>query len=371
MSNKKRLLTLSLSVVLLALMVLCFGACSKDEEETTVPQTTVPTTEATTKAPEVKPVNTLTGLSDISKEAVGKRPVAIMINNITAALPQYGVAQADIMLETLVEGGITRMMAIYGDYTKVPKVCSVRSCRYYYPIFAHGFDAVYFCFGSNETLGTPTLKRIGIDYFDGNKNYDTLVFGRDSARLKKYSREHTAYVNGQNIPELLKKYKIRTDYLEGKNKTAFDFRAEGQAVAVGDTAADKVKLTYSNSYYSTFNYDEKTKTYLKLHNSKAHMDSVAGKQLSYTNIFVLETTIGKYKGGKLIEMDWSGGTGYYISLGKAQPITWKKNSESAPIQVFDAQGNSLKVNAGKSYIGVINKNSTKITQNAPATTAAK
>lgn len=370
MLNKKRFFTLSLSIILCVLMVICFGACSKNEDETTVPQTTAPTTQATT-APAPKPVNSLTGLTGISKEAVGKRPVAIMINNITAALPQYGVSQADIMLETLVEGGITRMMAIYGDYTKVPKVCSVRSCRYYYPIFAHGFDAVYFCFGSNETLGTPTLKRIGIDYFDGNKNYDTLVFGRDADRLKRYSREHTAYVNGANIPELLKKYKIRTDYLEGRSATAFDFREEGHGIAVGDKGADKVKFTYSNAYYSTFTYDEKSKTYLKQHNGKAHMDSVADKQLSYTNLFVLETTIGRYKGGKLVEMDWKGGTGYYISLGKAQPITWKKSTESAPIQVFDAQGNTLKVNAGKSYIGVINKGSTKITQNTPSTTAAQ
>lgn len=371
MLSKKRLFTLALAVLSCTLMILCFSACSKQEDETTAPPPTVPTTEATTKAPEPEPVNTLTGLTGISKEAVGKRPVAIMINNITSALPQYGVAQADIMLETLVEGGITRMMAIYGDYTKVPKVCSVRSCRYYYPIFAHGFDAVYFCFGSNETLGTPTLKRIGIDYFDGNQNYDSLVFGRDSERLKRYSREHTAYVNGKNIPELFKKYSIRTDYLEGRNTTAFDFREEGHAVAVGDTSADKVKLTYSSGYYSTFTYDEKNKVYLKQHNGKAHMDSVAGKQLSYTNLFVLETTIGRYKGGKLVEMDWSGGTGYYISLGKAQPITWKKTSESSPIQVFDAQGNTLKVNAGKSYIGVINAKSTKITQNAPTTTAAQ
>ncbi len=66
-----------------------------------------------------------------------------MINNIKASLPQYGIDSADIIYELPVEGGITRLMGIYADYTNVPYICSVRSCRYYYPIIAHGMDAFY------------------------------------------------------------------------------------------------------------------------------------------------------------------------------------------------------------------------------------
>ncbi len=369
MTKKYKLI---ITALLCLLIVFTFGACSGNEEETTTEVTTETTTKATTTAaPEPENINTLTGLADLSQEAIGKRPVAIMINNIKASLPQYGIYQADIMLETLVEGGITRMMALYGDITQVPKVCSVRSCRYYFPIFAHGFDAVYFCFGSNETLGTPTLKRIGIDYFDGNQTYDTLVFGRDSERLKKYSREHTAYVNGENIPELLEKYSVRTDYDEGKGETAFNFRSKKDNKSTGDIGADSVKLSFSGSYYSTFTYDKKSKTYLKQHNGKDHMDSGNNKQLAYTNLFVLEADIGYYNGGKLIEMDWSGGTGYYISYGKAQKITWTKTSESDSIKVYNAEGKEITVNAGKSYIGVIKSGCTKITENKTENAAAQ
>ena len=160
---KKRIFAI---ISLILVIAMAFGACGGGEapQETTTSTTQVTTTE------EVKPVyyNRLTGESGLSEAAVGKRPVAVMVNNIKASLPQYGVYDADILFEVLVEGGITRLMALYSDYTKAPKICSVRSCRYYFPIFAHGFDAVYFCFGSNESLATPTLKRIGIDYFDGN-----------------------------------------------------------------------------------------------------------------------------------------------------------------------------------------------------------
>ena len=47
------------------------------------------------------------------------RAVAVMVNNITAARPQRGLSQADILVESKVEGGITRFMAIYSDYSKV------------------------------------------------------------------------------------------------------------------------------------------------------------------------------------------------------------------------------------------------------------
>lgn len=366
--NKKTVLKRGLALLLAVLMLFSLTACGGGDEEETTEATT---TEVTTTEAPVTPadINRLTGLPTLSKEAQGKRPVAIMINNIKAALPQYGVSDADLMFEVIVEGGITRMMAVYGDYTKIPNVCSVRSCRYYYPILAHGLDAVYICFGSNETLGTPTLKKLGIDYFNGAEKYIDSLFGRDSQRLKTYSSEHTAYVKGGNIPEVLEDYDVRSDYKEGKDVPIFNFRTE--AAASGDTACDKVRLNFSTSYYSTFTYDSEDKVYYKLHNGSAHKDGVTGVQLNYTNVFVLETNVTTYKNGPLMSVELEGGSGYYISMGKSQKITWKKASEADTIEVFDSTGAPLQVNPGKSYIGIIKAGATKITAETAETTAAK
>lgn len=333
-----------------------FSACSKDE------QLTEGTTAAPTTTQEVvlTDYNRLTGLDDLSEEAKGKRPVAVMINNIKASLPQYGISDADLMFECLVEGGITRMMAVYADYTKVPSVCSVRSCRYYFPILAYGLDAVYFCFGSNPTLGTPTLERLNIDYFDGNTNTDSLIFARDQNRLGKYSKEHTAYLKGENLPEIFEKYDIRTDYKDGKDKYIFSFRDEGTVKKAGSQACDKVNLAFSKQYYSTFTYDSENKVYLKQHNGSAHIDSASGKQLSYTNVFVLETDVSLYGSGPLVQIDWKGGSGYYISAGGVKEIKWTKKSENANIVIKDTNGKTVKVNAGNSYIGFVNYGSTSL-----------
>ena len=78
-------------------------------------------TEAVTD-PEISPYrNPLTGELGYAESAVGKRPVAVMVNNLKGALPQYGIAEADIIYELPVEGGITRLMAVYANYADVPE----------------------------------------------------------------------------------------------------------------------------------------------------------------------------------------------------------------------------------------------------------
>ena len=108
----------------------------------------IPTVEGLTVP---KNQNLLTGIGDLTEEAIGKRPVAVMINNVKAALPQYGIAQADVIFEMPVEGDLTRLMALYADYTQMPDICAIRSCRYYYPAVAKGFDAFYVHWGMGRS----------------------------------------------------------------------------------------------------------------------------------------------------------------------------------------------------------------------------
>ena len=89
-----------------------------------------------------------------------------MVNNVMPAMPQYGVEEADLIFEIPVEGDVTRFMALYADYTAVPKVCAVRSCRYYFPVFSEGFDAFYVNWGIDDSIG-DYLKTLDLDQFDG------------------------------------------------------------------------------------------------------------------------------------------------------------------------------------------------------------
>lgn len=340
-------------LLLCAAMLFGFSGCGKKLIEETAPEET--TTKSVPKkdvwTPPATDFNRLTGLDDLSEEAKGKRPVAIMINNVKASLPQYGIAGADLMFECLVEGGITRMMAVFADYTKIPDVCSVRSCRYYFPVLAQGLDAYYICFGCNPTLGKQALIKTGIDYIDGNEDYDTDLFGRDPARLQRYKREHTAFVKGANIPSFMESHKIRTDYADRKDDYIFKFRAPKE---VSDTPCETVRLNFSKTYYSTFTYDKDAKAYKKTHCGNPHMDTAANKQLQFTNVLILKTNVELFQGGPLVRIDWSEGTGYYLSYGTMREIKWHKKNYDAPIVVTNPNGKEIQINEGNSYIGFVN-----------------
>ena len=106
----------------------------------------------------------LTGLP-IKVEDSLNRPLAVMINNIKAGCPQSGIADAAIIYEAPVEGRITRLMAIYDDYTNLEKVGSIRSSRDYFVYFALEYDAIYAHFGQatpyvGELLNGPRVDNI-------------------------------------------------------------------------------------------------------------------------------------------------------------------------------------------------------------------
>lgn len=307
-----------------------------------------PPGESTTALPErERAVNFLTGLEgDMSPLA---RPVAVTVNNIEQSLPQYGISGADVIMEFPVEGGITRLMALYGDYKSVPEVCSVRSCRYYFPIFARGFDAVYFCYGSNETLATPTLEGLGMDFIDGNQAGDSLVFERDNARLEDYSPEHTVYLKGRNMAEIFERYGFSSERDEALGEAAFKFADE----RVNFTSpCTEITAEFSSSYYSDFYYDSQIGEYVKSHNGQPHTDRKSGEVLSFTNVLLLEAETALYNGTSLVELDWHGGKGLYATNGTVTEILWEKEGAEAPLQLFDTAGNPFEINKGKSYIGV-------------------
>ena len=299
--------------------------------------------------------NLLTGVLDLTEGAIGKRPVAVMVNNVDPAMPQYGVGKADIIFEIPVEGDATRFMALYGDYTAVPKICAIRSCRAYFPALSEGFDAFYVNWGSDDTIG-EYIDALNLDQIDGISDGSGL-FGRDQARLSAgYDLEHTGYFDGTQFASVVQSRGLRTDIEEDKKDAAFQFYGLDEQVKPDGEDCRKVDINFGAAR-ATLTYDEAKKVYVKDLNGNPQIDGNTGEQLAFTNVFVLETSITVRDEIGHKEVDWDGASdsvGYYISNGGVQKIHWSKEekNEQSRLKFYDQDGKEIKINRGKSYIAV-------------------
>jgi len=112
--------------VVLSISAIATGVSGADTTTTT---STSPTTTTTLKTIVVyRRVAALTGLPDPTAVTKRRSALTIKMDNTPQAHPQYGINEADVVYEEIVEGGITRLAAIFNSNlpTKVGPVRSVR-----------------------------------------------------------------------------------------------------------------------------------------------------------------------------------------------------------------------------------------------------
>lgn len=108
-------------VILAAAAALVFAGCSDDAKKSDKE-------EGTTTTPKAPPVAPLTGLADPSGASLTRCALNVKIENDADARPQAGVAQADVVYDQVIDGGITRLLAMFNS--EVPEaVGPVRSVR--------------------------------------------------------------------------------------------------------------------------------------------------------------------------------------------------------------------------------------------------
>ncbi len=293
--------------------------------------------------------NPLTGEGNLSADAVGKRPIAVVVNNAPAARPQWGLCTPDIVIEGLVEAGITRMLWLYSDVNEIPKVGSVRSARHDFVEIAEGFDSIFVHWGGSE-YAYNAIKNRSMKTIDG-KNL-AKYFARDSSR--KVAKEHTGYTTGKNIKQAISDLSIRSD-VQNSHSIPFKFNSTKSTYSGG--SCESIKMSFSKGYNHTFNYNSNDNLYYNNLNSNKMVDA-DGKQMAITNVIILyfpSYTVLNSAG--CIDMNLSGGKGVIASNGSYENITWEKgNNPSSMIKLYSQNGSELKLNVGKSYIALVPAN---------------
>ncbi|MBQ4347428.1 MAG: DUF3048 domain-containing protein [Firmicutes bacterium] len=349
--NKKALKRIITTAAASAMLL---SGCSGESEKTASTLPTETQTE-TTQAPTEPPGPDLTGLAQsplsgfyVDEELVSQRPVSVMINNHHRALPQSGIAEADIIYETLAEGGITRLLAVFLQPSG-EKIGPVRSCREYYTGFALNHDAFYIHHGGSPT-GYSAIKNRGITALDGMAGGE--AFFRDPSRTGSMY-EHSSYVKASGIYEQLARLGVRAELESGLEFFKFADPYEEEIFPEGIEATEII-LPISNYQTSEFYFDEELGLYERHQNSAPQTDSETEEVLRTKNIILQFAAMRVIDSEGRMDIDTIGsGTGKYISNGTACDISWKKPDQHTPTKFYTENGKELVLNCGVTWIEII------------------
>lgn len=276
------------------------------------------------------------------------RPYAVMINCHNSALPQSGLDKAYIVYELMVEGGITRMLALFKD-TDVDKIGSVRSARTQYLDYVYENDAIYTHAGGAE----DALKRIANENID-DVDVDSQYGFRDTSLDRAW--EHKLFTSTKLLDEGLSNRKYRTT-TETKSLLKYSAEEIDLSKIEGSKSANNISVKYSDYRTSNYVYDSDNKVYLRSMNDTKNVDLVTGEQYKVKNIIIYGINYSSYcdHGYCLYQKidNVGSGDGYYMSNGYSIPITWSKSSKNdKTIYKIKSSAEELVVNDGNTYIQI-------------------
>lgn len=356
-----------LFITVLAMLFACACGGGAEPAETDAPEVTVepaapsilpapePTEEPTPEpAPELTPeptpepiVSPLTG-EEIDSEYI-TRPFAVMLNNISVALPQCSVSEAAIMYEILAEGGITRFMAIFPDMEGVGAIGSMRSLRPYYLSTALSYDAIVVHAGGSDQAYSDVETK-GADNIDGVRGYyGGEIFYRDPSRTSA-GYEHSLFTTGELVTKAVEMLEYRTELEQG-----FDFGLSftRQSVPENWNAAGEIVVNYGVKT-STFTYDPASDSYTMVQYNQKFIDGSTGEAVSFANLIVISAdtvTLDDY--GRLGITLTGSGSGSIYRNGKTADITWSRAAEGEPFVYTLADGSQAELGVGRTFICVI------------------
>ncbi len=281
------------------------------------------------------------------------RPYAVMINNHPDARAHHaGLQDAYMIYEFIVEGGLTRYLALFKDQ-QTEKIGSVRSSRHYFLDYALENDAIYVHWGWSPQAQSD-ISTLKINNINGLA-YEGIYFYRDKSL--NVALEHTGFTTMEMLKNATQKLKYRETTDKGVllNYIPKDNELQNKENA---TVANEVTIKYSNAVTTSYTYDEATKTYKRFVNGKEHVDDITKEQYTTKNIIaysIYNSTISGDDKGRQNFDNIGSGDGVYITNGYSIPIKWSKAKREEKTKYTYLDGTELEVSDGNTYIQVYPK----------------
>lgn len=268
-----------------------------------------------------------------------RKALMVIIENSPQARPQSGLEEASIIYEFLVEGGITRFLALYWD--RIPdKIGPVRSARPYLIETASEYDALLLHAGASPE-GFAMLARGQLAHLD--QIFNGQYYWRSSDRRAP----HNLYTGSKRIERYL-------DQLIGQEyNDRFDFQRVS-FVRPDDKKADFIKIPYWGGTTVLYRYNREENLYYRYYGFMETPHFLDNNiQLTAKNIIIqyVGTRVLDEEGRLEMELGGSGKV-LFFKDGIVVEGYWKKDGDSFT-QYYNQQGEKLTFNPGQTWIHIV------------------
>lgn len=342
-------------VILFSALIIIISILSGCRKEKTI-ETMVPISPSTgieinkpskeePKTPEKKPLEFFAPYTGekVDEKKSKNIPFMAIIENSKDARPQSGLNDADIVYETMAEGGIPRFIALFQKNSPA-KIGPIRSARPYFINISKEYNIPFaHCGYSTEAKEMIEKEKL----MSMNEFFLTGFYWRD--------RERKAPHNLYTSAEKLRSAAVSRGFVKIP-KLPLKFNKEFWTSENHSNAQD-IDLKF-NKYYST-SYNYTNGKYYKSINNDAFSNKEDSKAVAITNVVVQITSITLQSDKQHLDIDLVGeGAGYVFSNGKYTKMKWsKKNINSATI-LKDENGLDIPLSPGNTWWHIIDKSNT-------------
>ncbi len=301
--------------------------------------------ERTVPRPPGPPRWPLTGMPAPDAKATRGRIVSIKIENSPQARPQYGLDKADLVYETVTEGGITRFNALF--HSRLPrKLAPVRSARASDLYVVPQYKAIFGHIGGDTLVRDRLANRR--KYADMDQFFNPAPYWRGRDRRAP----HNVYVDVVKLrDQAIKKRR----YAATADVRGFPF---DRTVGVATPTIRAITVPFSKSNKVKWTYNPRGRTYARSINGKSHKDKASGKQYTARNVVVIWAQMKVWR-----KRDVAGNPVYNIVLeGSGRAAVFRNGQRyngrwtagtSAPPTFKSDDGAILRLSPGNTWFQVI------------------
>ena len=282
-------------------------------------------------------------LTGVECDRYDQRPYAVMLSSDAVVRPLSGIAAADIVVEMpVVQGGITRMMAVF--VCDVPdEIGSIRSARNDFIPVAASLDVIYAHWGGEKQALTRLNNKV-LDNLNG-----LVLEGTTFYRKSGVAPPHNGFTNYERMQQQAERFGYETTY---NGPTYLHIQGEQQ-----HDQESVLSIGYGLGSNVSYTYNPFTNKYARLRGGRAEMDRLTYQQVQTDNVAILVTNMRHdYEQYNKVDITGSGDL-YLAQNGVIVKGRWTKAQTPLESEIFfyDENGSQIPFVTGKVWIQYVDK----------------